>query len=116
MKKTITRVDALNLAIAALSDNADAVEVLTSIRDTIAKANSRKSDKLTKTQVENAGIKAQLTTYLTTEGVRCGDLAAAVGISGQKCSALLAQMVREGTAVKREGAKRVTLFALPSEG
>ena len=38
MKKTITRVDALNLAIAALSDNADAVEVLTSIRDTIAKA------------------------------------------------------------------------------
>lgn len=116
MKKNITRVEALNLAIAALTDNADAVEVLTTIRDSIAKANSRKSDKPTKTQVENAGIKAQLATHLTAEGVRCGDLAAAVGISGQKCSALLAQMVREGTAVKREGAKRVTLFALPTEG
>ena len=68
MKKNITRVDALNLAIAALSENADAVEVLTSIRDTIAKANSRKSDKPTKTQVENAGIKAELLTHITAEG------------------------------------------------
>ena len=116
MKKNITRVDALNLAIAALSDNTDAVEVLTSIRDTISKANSRKSDKPTKTQVENAGIKAQLLTHLTREGVRCGDLAAAVGISGQKCSALLSQLVKDGQARKVEGAKRVTLFALPDEG
>ena len=116
MKKNITRVDALNLAIAALSDNTDAVEVLTSIRDTISKANSRKSDKPTKTQVENAGIKAQIAAMLTSEGIRCGDIATAVGISGQKASALLSQMVREGTCRKVEGAKRVTLFALPSEG
>jgi len=133
MKKNITRVDALNLAITALtdaymSDDApdalgvdcttckDAVEVLTSIRDTITKANSRKSDKPTKTQVENAGIKAELLTHITADGVRCGDLAAAVGISGQKASALLSQMVHEGTCRKVEGAKRVTLFALPAEG
>ena len=100
MKKTITRVDALNLAITALSDNTDVVEVLTSIRDTISKANSRKSDKPTKTQVENAAIKTQLLAHLTHEGVRCGDLATAVGISGQKCSALLSQLVKDGQARK----------------
>ena len=123
MKKNITRVDALNYAIAAVANSTEVltnpdeiVEVLTSIRDTISKANSRKSDKPTKTQVENAGIKAELLTHITAEGVRCGDLAAAVGISGQKASALLSQMVHEGTCRKVEGAKRVTLFALPAEG
>ena len=130
MKKNITRVDALNTAIDMITNTielngsgdpdeaklTETVEVLTSIRDTISKANSRKSDKPTKTQVENAGIKAELLTHITAEGVRCGDLAAAVGISGQKASALLSQMVREGTCRKVEGAKRVTLFALPAEG
>ena len=130
MKNTVTRVDALNTAINMITETielngsydpgeaklTETVEVLTSIRDTISKANSRKSDKPTKTQVENAGIKAQLLTHLTREGVRCGDLAAAVGISGQKCSALLSQLVKDGQARKVEGAKRVTLFALPDEG
>lgn len=123
----ITYIDALNTAIEVLEQTACtmsredneldlAAKKLESLRDQLTKRNTAKSDKPTKTQVENASIKAELLTHITAEGVRCGDLAAAVGISGQKASALLSQMVREGTCRKVEGAKRVTLFALPSEG
>ena len=111
----ITYIDALNAALTCdLSD--EIKEKLTALKEQLVKRNTAKSDKPTKTQRENAGIKAELLTHITAEGVRCGDLAAAVGISGQKASALLSQMVREGTCRKVEGAKRVTLFALPSEG
>lgn len=116
MKKNITRVDALNLAISALSDNTDAVEVLTNIRDSIAKANTRCSDKPTKAQIENAAIKDEILKHITAEGVRCGDIAKALDLSGQKVSALLRQLKDEGRIITREGEKRVTLFALPSEG
>ena len=64
MKKNITRVEALNLAIAALTDNTDAVEVLTTIRDSIAKANTRKSDKPTKNQQANMDIKSRLIAFM----------------------------------------------------
>ena len=47
------------------------------------------------------------------QGLRCGEIANELGISGQKCSALLSQMVKAGEVVKREGEKRVTLFLLP---
>ena len=84
MKKNITRVDALNTAIDMITNTielngsgdpdeaklTETVEVLTSIRDTITKANSRKSDKPTKTQVENAGIKAELLTHITAGHLR----------------------------------------------
>ena len=43
MTKKVTRVDALNTAIAALSDNTDVAEVLMKIRDTIAASNAHKS-------------------------------------------------------------------------
>ena len=111
----ITYIDALNAALTCdLSD--EIKEKLTALKEQLVKRNTAKSDKPTKTQRENAEVKAELLTHITAEGVRCGDLAAAVGISGQKASALLSQMVREGTCRKVEGAKRVTLFALPSEG
>ena len=114
--KKMTRVDALNLAITALEDNADAVEILTNIRDTITKANSRKSDKPTKTQRENAEVKEKIMAQITREGVRCGEIAKALDLSGQKVSALLRQLKEEGRVITREGEKRVTLFALPDEG
>ena len=60
MTKNITRVDALNTAIEALSDNTTVVEVLTAIRDSIVKANSRRSDKPTKAQVEAAALRAKV--------------------------------------------------------
>lgn len=113
MKKNITRVEALNLAIAALTDNADAVEVLTTIRDSIAKANSRKSDKPTKTQVENAGIKDNILAVMSRDGMTIGDIATALGgeYTSQKVMALVRQLIQSGK-VERYEDKRKALFRL----
>lgn len=114
MKKNITRVEALNLAISALSDNTDAVEVLTSIRDTITKANSRKSDKPTKTQQANMDIKSRLIAHLS-DGNRysVADIVKAFDneYSSQKVSALLRQLILAGEVVREED-KRKALFRL----
>lgn len=113
MKKNITRVEALNLAIAALTDNADAVEVLTTIRDSIAKANSRKTDKPTKTQVENAGIKDNILAVMSRDGMTIGDIATALGgeYTSQKVMALVRQLIQSGK-VERYEDKRKALFRL----
>lgn len=68
--------------------------------------------KPTKKQGENEGIKIEILDFLRgTKGAKCGDIAAAMGISGQKCSALLSQLVKTGEVVKTEE-KRVSLFTL----
>ena len=51
----------------------------------------------------------------STEGKRCGDIATELGITGQKCSALLSQLVKTGEVVKTEE-KRVAFFTLPVGG
>lgn len=113
--KKITRVDALNTAIEALSENTEVVEVLTSIRDSIAKANSRpKSDKPTKAQQENAILRGKVVALLdaniphtVTEVLAMSpDFA---GMSTQKMSALLNGAVKAGEAIK-VSEKRVTKF------
>lgn len=89
---------------------------LTALRAQIEKRNTTHSDKPTKKQVENADVKdAILSKLSSTEGKRCGDIATAVGISGQKCSALLSQLVKTGEVIKTEE-KRVALFTLPIGG
>ncbi len=114
MKKNITRVEALNLAIAALTDNTDAVEVLTTIRDSIAKANSRKSDKPTKNQQANMDIKSRLIAFMG-DGNRytVADIVKAFDneYSSQKVSALLRQLILAGEVVREED-KRKALFRL----
>ena len=59
-------------------------------------------------------IKARIHEFLThtLQGVKCGDVATELGISGQKASALLSQMVTAGEVVKRMD-KRTALFLLP---
>lgn len=133
MKKNITRVEALNLAITALtdaymSDNApdtlgvdcatceDAVEVLTSIRDTISKANSRKSDKPTKTQIENAALRAKVLTLMdatprTVSEIMALDPDGIGSLTNQKVSALLNSAVATGEVVKTVE-KRKSFFRL----
>lgn len=116
MKITYTYIDALNevLSTCTLSDQCE--DKLIALRETIAKRNASKSSagKPTKTQRENVEVKERIREFLThtLQGVRCGDIATACGISGQKCSALLSQMVKAGEVVKREE-KRVALFLLP---
>jgi predicted transcriptional regulator len=110
----ITYIDALNAALTCdLSD--EIKEKLTALKEQLVKRNTAKSDKPTKTQRENAEVKARILEYLThtLQGLRCGEIASELGISGQKCSALLSQLVKSGEVVKREGEKRVTLFLLP---
>ena len=114
MSKNITYIDAINAALTADLAN-EVKDKLTALRDQIAKRNATKSDKPTKTQRENAEVKARILECLThtLQGLRCGEIANEIGISGQKCSALLSQLVKSGEVVKREGEKRVTLFLLP---
>ncbi len=114
MTKNITYIDAINAALTADLSN-EVKDKLIALRDQIAKRNATKSDKPTKTQRENAEVKARILECLThtLQGLRCGEIANEVGISGQKCSALLSQLVKSGEVVKREGEKRVTLFLLP---
>ena len=109
----ITYIDALNAALTCdLSD--EIKEKLTALKEQLTKRNTAKSNKPTKTQRENAEIKERILEFLshTLQGVKCGDVATACGISsGQKCSALLKQLVDSGEVVKREE-KRVSLFLL----
>jgi len=118
----ITYITAIENAIIAITkldchtfNREETVEKLTALRNQLIKRNTTKSDKPTKTQRENAEVKARILEYLThtLQGLRCGEIASELGISGQKCSALLSQMVKAGEVVKREGEKRVTLFLLP---
>ena len=90
--------------------NDEVRERLVALRESLAKRNARKSDKLTKTQRENEGVKSAILEVLSDgEAHQCKDIAAALEISGQKCSALLRQMV-EGGSVEKFIEKRVTYF------
>jgi predicted transcriptional regulator len=65
--------------------------------------------KPTKVQRENEGVKSEILAVLTSEGKQCKEISEAIGISGQKCSALLKQLVESGVAEKYTE-KRVTYF------
>ena len=131
MKKNITRVEALNTAINMITNTielngsgdpdeiklTETVEVLTSIRDSISKANSRKSDKPTKTQIENAALRAKVlalmdnTTPRTVSEVMALDPDGIGALNNQKVSALLNSAVATGEVVKTVE-KRKSYFRL----
>ena len=121
MMNKMTYVNAINFALRALNgeeieNKVEVAEKLIALGQSLEKRNTAKSDKPTKKQAENATVKdAILATLSSTEGKRCGDIATEVGISGQKCSALLSQLVKTGEVVKTEE-KRVALFTLPVGG
>lgn len=86
----------------------DYIEKLEALKAQLAKRNSGER-KPTKTQRENEGIKAEILEVLSDEGKQCKDIAKAVGVTGQKCSALLKQMIEAGLAEKYIE-KKVTYF------
>ena len=105
----MTKKVALGIAIEAIGEsNAEAVEVL---KNMVAQLEKRASAerKPTKAQLENEGVKSEILDVLTSEGKQCKDIAEVVGISGQKCSALLKQLVDAGK-VEKYTEKRVTYF------
>lgn len=64
--------------------------------------NAKRNAKPSKTAVENAPIKENLLTLLTDEPQTTTDLAARAGISTQKASALLVQLLHEGKCAQTE--------------
>lgn len=120
MMNKMTYVNAINFALRAINgeeieNKVEVAEKLIALGQSLEKRNGSRSNKPTKTQRENAEVKAQIKDFLfNTPSAKCGDIAAAVGISGQKCSALLSQMVKAGEVVKTEE-KRVSFFALADE-
>lgn len=83
-------------------------EKLEALKTQLAKRNSGER-KPTKTQRENEGIKGDILEVLGGEGRQCKDIAEEIGISGQKCSALLSQLIAEGK-VEKTVVKRVSYF------
>lgn len=85
-------------------------EKLEALKVQLAKRNKGER-KPTKTQRENEGLKAEVAEFLrhTLQGMQCKDIAAQFGVSGQKMSALLKQLV-DAEIVEKFTEKRVTYF------
>jgi len=110
----MTYVEALNIALTAIADNAEATEKLTALREQIAKRNSTENRKPTKAQVANEALKAKVlelvdtTPHTVTEIMALSDEIGA--LSNQKVSALLNALVEAGAVVKTVE-KRKSYFA-----
>lgn len=116
MNSKMTYVNAINFALRAINgeklDNAvEVADKLIALGQQLEKRNSTKSNKPTKAQRENADLKDQIVDYLTEQGgqYRAGEIAMSFGISGQKASALLNALVKEGR-LDKVAEKRVTYF------
>lgn len=112
----LTYVNAINAALRALNgeeieNKVEVAEKLIALGQSLEKRNASKSGKPTKKQGENAEVKHQILEWLWSADLpmKCGEIAESVHISGQKCSALLAQLVKEGEVIKTVE-KRVAYF------
>lgn len=117
----LTYVNALEVALTYLPDEIDDAvrDKLTALRDQLvlkrhaAKTGERKP---TKAQKENEQVKVTIKSHMGLEPKQCKDIAAECGLSLQKVSALLKQMVAAGDVVKTEGkgdkGGKVSLFRL----
>jgi len=112
----MNRIDALNLAISALSDNDAAVDTLTKIRDSIVKANAYKPEHKTptKVQVANEGFKADILVFLSDgKHATVSDIIKGVatlnGETTQKVSALM-RLLKLNGKVDKETIKGKTYF------
>lgn len=113
MTNKMTNKEALTYVLTNCEMPVEVREKVEKMLEQTEKKSAAGTKKPTKVQQENEAIKASIVEMLTTEGVRAGDVAKALEMSGQKASALLNQLVKEGQIRKVEGEKRVTLFALP---
>ena len=117
MEKTakMTYVAALEAVLSGAEMTDEIREKLVALKESVAKRNAKTGTrKPTKAQRENAEIKAQFVEFLTgKEPMKAGDVANEFGISVQKASALLAQLVKEEAVVKGEGEKRTSVFSVP---
>ena len=103
----MTYVEALAIALETV-ENVEAVEKLEALKAQLEKRNASRGQ--TKAQKANEGLKAEIFAFVGETGaVRAGDVATQFGISGQKASALLNQLVNAKT-LEKFAEKKVTFF------
>lgn len=112
MTEKMTYTKALESVLSTVEMSDEVREKLAALKDQLAKRAATKSGKPTKAQREVAEFTESVFAALTADPVRCGDLATAMGVSGQKVSAALSKLVKAGRVVKSEGEKHVSLFAV----
>lgn len=118
----MTYVNAINFALRLINGEelteelrVATAEKLVALGQSLEKRNT-KSGKPTAKQVANGNTKVEILRILAeTPDLRCGEIADKLGISGQRCSALLTQLVNTEQVVKFTE-KRITKFALPDHG
>lgn len=114
MEKKITKVDRFNQlkAITEVAENADLVAFIDHEIELLQKKSGSK--KPSKVQIENEGVKDIILSVLGTEGMTASEVlnysADFEGMSNQKISALLNQLVKEGKAVKTIDKKKSLFF------
>ena len=107
----MTKVEMYNaiLKVNGLTD--EMVAFLEKERDATAKRNARKSTSLTKTQKENVGLKDDIVAFLNdVESATATEVGTAIGVTVQRASALLRQLIAEGK-VEKNTEKRVSHFS-----
>lgn len=115
MEKKITKVDRFNQlkAITEVAENADLMAFIDHEIELLQKKSGSK--KPSKVQIENEGVKDTILSVLGTEGMTASEVLATStefeGMSNQKISALLNQLVKEGKAIKTIDKKK-SLFSL----
>lgn len=111
----MTKKVALGVAIEAIGATND--EAVTVLKNMIAQLDKRSGAerKPTKGQIENEGIKDTMLATLAESGaMRATELGSLCGITGQKASALLKQLVDAGK-VSKYTEKRVTYFEVAED-
>lgn len=104
----INTIEAMSNDITGFSPD-ETIEKLTALKGQLAKRNKGER-KPTKTQRENEAMKEDMWAYVSENGAkRASEVAVYFGVSGQKASALLNALVKEGRLDKFTE-KRVTYF------
>lgn len=112
MTEKMTYTKALETVLTTVEMSDEVREKLEALKVQLEKRSASKSTKPTKAQREAAEFTEAVYGALTEEPVRCGAVAEAMGVSGQKVSAALTKLVKAGRVVKTEGEKHVALFAV----
>ena len=113
MTEKMTYAKALETVLGSVEMSAEVREKLEALKAQTEKRST--STKPTKAQRETAEFTESVFAALTSEPVRCGELATKLGVSGQKVSAALTKLVKAGRVVKSEGEKHAALFAVKAE-
>ena len=108
MEKKITKKEMFAKIREVVADNQDMVDFIDHEIELLSKKSSSK--KPTKTQEANKGLKEVILTVLTDEGMTASEVLASsdefAGMSNQKISALLKQLVDEGKVIKSTDARK----------